>query len=256
MMKGWVRDYRSLWDHPLFAKEPMTEREAWRWLCSFARHDAGATRFKSSVINLDRGQLIASRNRLSKEWMWTERKVRTFLKLLESQSMITLETDQGVTKLTVCNYDLFQGERPDDDHQLTSKRPASDQQVTTNKNGKNGKNGKKEKKVDAPAGALFADRFEEFWNAFADKRGRPAAEEAWKEAIKRASPDEIIDGAKRYRSWMNAQGKGAPNLKMAEGWLNDSRWQDELPINGAVKLSPEDMAGKSRSEIMRMMGAH
>lgn len=254
-MSGWVKDYRSLWDHPLFAKEPMTEREAWRWLCSFARHDAGLTRFKSSVINLERGQLIASRNRLAREWMWTERKVRTFLKLLVSQDMIKLETDQGVTKLTVCNYDLFQGERPEADQQVTSERPASDQQVTTNKNGKKGKNVKKEK-VCAPTGALFPDRFDEFWDAFADKRDRENAEEAWAEAIKRASPDEIIEGAKRYRRWMKAQGDKAPTRKMAQGWLNDSRWKDELHINGARKLTPEEMAGKSRTEIMRMMGAH
>jgi hypothetical protein len=41
---------------------------------------------------------------------------------------------------------------------------------------------------------------------------------------------------------------------MAQGWLNDSRWQDEFQINGAGKLTADQMAGKSRTEIMRMMG--
>ena len=163
--------------------------------------------------------------------------------------MISVETDQGVTKLTVCNYDLFQGERPADDRPLTSNRPASDQQVTTNKNGKKEKKEKKEKELH-----LFDGRFEEFWDAFADKRGRTEAEAAWAEAIKRASPDEIIEGAKKYRAWMKSRGKNAPNPKMAQGWLNDSRWQDEFQINGAGKLTADQMAGKSRTEIMRMMG--
>lgn len=247
-MSGWVKDYRSLWDHPLFADEPLTEREAWRWLCSFARHEPGLTRFKSSVIELDRGELIGSRNRLAREWRWTERKVRTFLKLLESQEMISLKIDQGVTKLSVCNYDLFQGERPEADRRVTSKRPASDQQVTTNKNDKKEKNEKK-KKNSAPVGA---DRFDEFWKAYPVKADKPNAHKAWLKALEKATADEIIAGLERYKAWRSAKGESAPNVKYAQGWLNGERWNDELDgqPNGA------DGSQMSKEEALRLLEEH
>jgi hypothetical protein len=248
-MNGWVKDYRSLWDHPLFADEPLTEREAWRWLCSFARHEPGLTRFKSSVIELDRGQLIGSRGRLAREWRWTERKVRTFLKLLQSQDMITLESDQGVTKLTVCNYDLFQGERPDTDQQATSKRPAGGQQVTTNKNGKKEKNEKK-RKNSAPVGA---DRFEEFWKAYPIKADKPNARKAWLTALEKATADEIIEGLERYKAWRDAKGDRAPSIKYAQGWLNGERWNDELDGD---QSGGSDGSQMTKEEAMRLIEQH
>lgn len=260
-MSGWVKDYRSLWNHPLFKKEPMTEREAWRWLCSFARHDDGVTRFKASMINLSRGQLIASRGRLSREWMWTERRVRTFLQLLESQEMIAVETDQGVTKLTVCNYDLFQGERPADDRQLTSKRPASDQQVTTNKNEKNGKNGEELTLVPPPDGEVtsapereYPDWFEEFWKSYPGPRKKLKAKcfQLAKQALKAktATTDQFARAVAERRCI-----EGDPSYQMApERWLRNKGWLDEpSTANGRAKLTAEQLKSMTQAEVIRHM---
>ncbi len=73
--------------------------------------------------------------------------------------------------------------------------------------------------------------FELFWDAFDDKRGKkPAYEKSW-----RMIPDldeklclKIIEGAKRYaaeRKNILAR-NGTP--KMAQGWLKDRRWEDEI----------------------------
>lgn len=71
------------------------------------------------------------------------------------------------------------------------------------------------------------NRFEEFWDAFADKRGRKPAFKAWCKNKLDAIADEVIDGAKKYALTRSPDGKG---WKMAEGWLNDERWKDEPPI--------------------------
>ena len=70
--------------------------------------------------------------------------------------------------------------------------------------------------------------FNEFWDAFADKRGRPEAEKAYKRAIEHANPQDIIRGALEYRAWMQTH-PDPPSAKMAQGWLSDKRWTDNLP---------------------------
>ena len=67
-------------------------------------------------------------------------------------------------------------------------------------------------------------RFADFWDAFADKRGRPNAAKAFKAACKRADPEEIISGARRYAARRGPEQRFG---KMAQGWLNDDRWTVE-----------------------------
>ncbi|SHO52880.1 helix-turn-helix domain-containing protein [Desulfopila aestuarii] len=71
--------------------------------------------------------------------------------------------------------------------------------------------------------------FDAFWDAFADKRGRTPAWNAWRKikGLNRELAGKIIAGAKRYaeqRPVILAR-NGTP--KMAQGWLNDRRWEDE-----------------------------
>lgn len=70
------------------------------------------------------------------------------------------------------------------------------------------------------------ERFNDFWVAFADSRGKAGAERVWK----RIKPDEqlaekIIAGARRY---VKARGTDGKYWKQAQGWLNDRRWEDEI----------------------------
>jgi len=81
--------------------------------------------------------------------------------------------------------------------------------------------------------------FNKFWNVWDDKRGKPKAAKSWDEILK-FSPElayEIIEGAKKYnieRKRILAR-NGTP--KMAQGWLTDRRWEDEINIteNGGQK---------------------
>ncbi len=66
-----------------------------------------------------------------------------------------------------------------------------------------------------------APEFEKFWQEFPNQVGRPTAEKAFSKARKRASLDEIVDGAKAYaakaddRQWMNPV-----------TWLSGDHWAD------------------------------
>jgi len=80
--------------------------------------------------------------------------------------------------------------------------------------------------------------FEKFWDAFGDKRGKDPAWRAWKRI--RGLDDDLVEtitfAAERYceqRASILDRG-GTP--KMAQGWLSDRRWEDEVgtPVGAAA----------------------
>jgi hypothetical protein len=64
--------------------------------------------------------------------------------------------------------------------------------------------------------------FERFWNAYPNKTGRPSAEKAFSQAIKRASVDEIMVGVAAYAAKTDDRQWCSP-VK----WLSDDRWKDQ-----------------------------
>ena len=74
------------------------------------------------------------------------------------------------------------------------------------------------------------EAFDVFWDAFPIKRGKVKAREAFENAI-RGSADfnEILAGAQRYRVWVELNPDR--NHKYPQGWLNDSRWGDDLTVS-------------------------
>jgi len=99
---------RGIWDHPSFANEPLTEREAWQWLIGEASFKARTKRVGSSVVQLERGQVAASLRFMADKWQWNEPRVRRFLKRLKTDAMINAQSDAGITVITICNYNKYQ----------------------------------------------------------------------------------------------------------------------------------------------------
>jgi hypothetical protein len=67
--------------------------------------------------------------------------------------------------------------------------------------------------------------FEEFWKVYPRKVEKGVARKAWKNALKRATAEEIIAGAKRYA----ALKLDLEFTKHPGPWLNADRWLDEGP---------------------------
>jgi hypothetical protein len=99
---------RGIWDHPEFADEPLTEREAWQWLICEAAFKARKKRIGATVFDLERGQLACSLRFMAEAWQWKKDKVARFLKRLETATMIATQARHDATVITVCNYDRYQ----------------------------------------------------------------------------------------------------------------------------------------------------
>lgn len=73
----------------------------------------------------------------------------------------------------------------------------------------------------------IGDRFEEFWKLVPKKSGKDDALKAFKAALKRASFDEILDGARRYAEVR--RGQDPQFHKGPAAWLRAGMWKDEYP---------------------------
>ncbi|WP_375337216.1 YdaU family protein [Rhizobium bangladeshense] len=85
---------------------------------------------------------------------------------------------------------------------------------------------------DARAPVIDPD-FERFWDAYPNKTGRPSAEQAFSQAIKRASLDEIMAGVAAYAAKTDDRQWCSPVR-----WLSDDRWKDQ-PAKPPDKAPPK-----------------
>jgi hypothetical protein len=143
-VEGWIKLYRKSLEHWLYNENrPHTKREAWEDILLHCNHSDEKVLIGNELIDCKRGQTVKSLGTWSKKFNWTISKVRRFLILLQKDSMICFENVKKTTRITICNYEIYQGERNDNEKQVKSKRKASETQVKTNKNEKNVNNEKK-----------------------------------------------------------------------------------------------------------------
>jgi len=78
--------------------------------------------------------------------------------------------------------------------------------------------------------------FLEFWNVYPLRRNKRKAAQVWRKALVRASANDIIAGAARYR---NDPNRIDGFTKYAEGWLNGDGWLDDpLPVRLRPGVEP------------------
>lgn len=90
---------------------------------------------RHGTVDLDRGQLVTGRHKLSAELEMSERSIRTALDHLTKLDFIASKPTNKYTIYTIVNYSKYQdidvATDQQTDQQATSKRPATDQQPTT-----------------------------------------------------------------------------------------------------------------------------
>lgn len=108
-MSRWVRVQSDILDHPLFANAERSESDAWLWLIANAAWSPTHHRIGNDIVPVPVGSVFVTLRGLAKEWNWkSEKRVRTFLRVLENHEMIVTKTDAGKTQVTICNYSKYQ----------------------------------------------------------------------------------------------------------------------------------------------------
>ena len=138
--EGWVKMYRSLTDNWLWEDKPFARGQAWIDLLFLANHSEQKTFIDGNLEKIERGQIITSIRKLCDRWGWSNTKVRKFLKILESDSMVSIKNDTKKTVITLVNYSVYQDF---ENEKTTQKRQQNDTETSqkhTNKNVKNDNN--------------------------------------------------------------------------------------------------------------------
>lgn len=128
---GFIKIYRAIRKHWIFQRADYYL--AWSILLMEAAYKEDKKIVGSTLVNLKRGQLIGSVRYLKKAFGWKSNdKVSRFVALLESDGMIRTENGQGITVITVCNYDTYNtpeklkrtatGQKQDDNGTLTGQK--------------------------------------------------------------------------------------------------------------------------------------
>jgi hypothetical protein len=100
--RGWM-------DNPaLNPLSPYDRRSAWVWIIENACFKDTRQDVLGQTTVVVRTSLVTSVRYLAKEWKWSEKQVRTFLKRLVKDEMIRTETGLGKTQIFVINYDSYQ----------------------------------------------------------------------------------------------------------------------------------------------------
>ena len=125
-MEGWISLHRKILENPILNRSRIYSNfEAWIWLLLKANHKDNKFVLGSEVLEVKKGQMITSQKKLCKQFRWGSTKLRTFLKLLQSDQMIELKPSSKATHITVCNYDTYQ------DYQTANKSLPNRKQIAT-----------------------------------------------------------------------------------------------------------------------------
>lgn len=134
--QGFLKLSRRFFKNILW-KEPRTysRAEAWLDLIYSARFEASKEIVNNRVIEVRKGEVIASRRFLEKRWKWGSSKVINFLSFLENEGMINHRQTNGQTIIMLCNYEFyndsqtngFQENKPPTNHRQTTDKPPINQ---------------------------------------------------------------------------------------------------------------------------------
>ena len=107
MRPGWVPVSRELQDHWMWEDKPFAHGQAWIDLIMLANYEDTKMPYKGEIITCERGTVNLSISYLANRWGWSRDKTRRFLKLLESDGMVTVTATTHRTTITLENYSIY-----------------------------------------------------------------------------------------------------------------------------------------------------
>lgn len=142
---AWICIDTSFLDHPIVGpsrrrKGGFSREAAWIWLIAKAAFKTHTVGFPGGTIEVRRGQCLAGREYLAKEWGWTVAKVRTWLGILVENGMVEINQPhaRAPNVISICNYAKYQREqketRQPDNQLIASKSPHSNKDTQIDNN--------------------------------------------------------------------------------------------------------------------------
>jgi len=227
-MSGFYLVTRGITSHHLFKGNPQ-RLAVWLWLLDNAAWKPTTHDVKGHTIEVPRGAVCASERHIADECGVGYQVVRTALKRFQSERMINATVTHGKTVITLCNYEKHQsperGDNAEGNATLTQRQRNANAQK---------KQGNKETREEPYGSSTHAPAepaaFDAFWDAYPHrggaKKGKAKAAQKFSAAVRAgASPQQIIDGARRYAGDRQVLSGYARDPTT---WLNNRGWDDDI----------------------------
>lgn len=108
-MAGWFKVERDIQDHSIWkSKEPFDRRSAWIDMILLANYKDFKAIRNNKIVLRKRGEVNTSYRFLADRWHWSKNRVVNFLRLLESDGMVTVASTADGTTITIENYAKYQ----------------------------------------------------------------------------------------------------------------------------------------------------
>lgn len=108
MEKGWIKVHRSITECFIWTDKPFDKARAWIDLLLLVCHKDKKILIDGKPFTVSRGSYLLSRGKLAERWGWSLKKLDNYLRVLESEDMVTtFSTKKGIV-ITIVNYDKFQ----------------------------------------------------------------------------------------------------------------------------------------------------
>ena len=143
MTKGWISLHRKILDNPMLRRNKQYSNfEAFIWILLHCNFEDKKVLIGNKLYLCKRGSFITSQKKLMLTFNWSVSRLRAYLKLMESDGTLVVESFSTHTYLTISNYDTYQNPELQKNQKKIANRL---QKETTNNTNNINKDNKKER---------------------------------------------------------------------------------------------------------------
>ena len=106
--KSWIKLYRKILESPIFENEKALK--VWIWCLVKATHKEREQLVGKQIVHLEKGQFVTGRKKASEELKMKDRTVYDYFKLLEELHMISINSNNKFSIVTVEKWEDYQVE--------------------------------------------------------------------------------------------------------------------------------------------------
>ena len=213
---GWIKLFRSIKKHWIWSNEKYLK--CWIWFLLEANYQENKMLFSGNLITVEKGQFITSLKHISESSKLSIQEARHFLSLLEKDEMIIKISNTQSTKITICNYGIYQDVQQTNNKRTTNEQQTNNTPPTTNKNVKNDNNAEEEEEEELKT--VFS--FDDFWNLYDKKLDTKSCSEKYSK-LTEIDRLRIKETLPLYLATI----KDKQYQKHPKTYLNNQCWNDE-----------------------------
>lgn len=243
---GWIKLHRKLTESAVFANEKLLK--VWIWCLCKASYQPFQTLVGCQLVDVPGGAFIFGRKKAAEELGIKERTVYDYMRVLEKLRMISINSNNKFSLVTIENWEKYQLVDDDSNNKPTTNQQQANNKPTTNQHKQEYKEIKEDKEY--RENKRENSDFDIFWNSYPRHIAKDKAKSAFYKHINGKVELDVIlkalDVQKKSAQWRRDGGQFIPHPAT---WINQHRWEDELPAEAKSKQAASSATSRNTFTI-------